>query len=80
MILPAWFRRAAVFLLPFENVQRVRKAIDIMDQTSRNVIAVKKAALQAGDDKLAQQVGEGKQFIPDSVGLYLMVSLKAKIS
>lgn len=60
---PAWLRRAVVNVLPLKNVRKMCKIVDIMDKTAGAVLNAKRAALEAGDEELAKQVGEGKDII-----------------
>ena len=57
---PTWFRRAIVEMIPFKQVQRLKNVVDVMHKRSVEIVTEKKAALQRGDEALAQQVGEGK--------------------
>lgn len=60
---PARLRRMIVDLMPFENVQKMRNIINVMDKTSKEVFYAKKHALLVGDENVAQQVGEGKDLM-----------------
>ena len=48
---------------PFETVQKIKYITDIMDQRSKEIFYAKKAALQAGEETVLQQVGEGKDIM-----------------
>ena len=60
---PAWFRRAVVDLIPLRDVRIIRDGIDLMWRTSNEIYAQKKAALAAGDDAVAKQVGHGRDIL-----------------
>ena len=60
---PAWFRRAVVNLVPLRDVRIIRDGIDLMWRTSNEIYAQKKAALAAGDDAVARQVGHGRDIL-----------------
>jgi hypothetical protein len=60
---PPRFRRFLVDLLPFKNARRLRDIIDILDNTAKEILEVKKRAIQEGDDAIAEQVGHGKDII-----------------
>ena len=63
LLLPAWFRRAIVDMIPNKRVQRMKNIVDVMYKRSVEVVAEKKAGLQRGDVALSQQVGEGKDIM-----------------
>lgn len=56
---PLWIRRAIVNTIPSRRVRKVRNIVEVMDKTSKEVLHAKKAALEAGDEQIALQVGEG---------------------
>jgi hypothetical protein len=60
---PPGIRRFLVKLLPFSNVQKLCKMIDIMDKTSTEIFQSKKVALEQGDEALLKQVGHGKDIM-----------------
>ncbi|KAF8237919.1 cytochrome P450 [Tricholoma matsutake] len=60
---PPRFRRFLVDLLPFENVRRLRDIVDIMDNTSIEILEAKRRALKEGDEAVAKQIGRGKDII-----------------
>jgi hypothetical protein len=60
---PPGFRRFLVRLLPFENVQRLRGIVDVMYNTSIEILEAKKRALQEGDEAVARQIGQGRDII-----------------
>lgn len=68
---PAWLRRIAVRLIPSRLVQRLRHIIDVMDETSRDILSKKKAALAKGDEAVVSQIGQGKD-IMSLLCLYLL--------
>lgn len=63
MVGPTWLRRAIVDILPFPSVKKMREIIRVMDTTSKEVLRAKRAALDAGDEALAKQVGDGKDIM-----------------
>jgi hypothetical protein len=60
---PPRFRRVLVNLLPFENVRRLRDVVDIMHNTSVDILREKRRALKEGGDAVAEQIGGGKDII-----------------
>lgn len=46
---PTWFRRWIVDHLPFGQVQELKKAVDILHDTSIRLVSQKKAALELGE-------------------------------
>ena len=59
----ASFRGALTALLPFPTIQKLRELIDIIEVESKKILADKRTALQAGDDVVVRQVGEGKDIM-----------------
>ena len=45
---PAWFRRLTVDLLPIPQVQQLKHVVDVLHDTSVQIIGEKKAALEQG--------------------------------
>jgi len=60
---PPRFRRFVVDLLPFANVRKLRDIIDIMHNTSVEILEAKKRVLMEGDEAVAKQIGRGKDII-----------------
>ncbi|KAL1742477.1 cytochrome P450 [Schizophyllum fasciatum] len=60
---PAWLRRAVVNMIPSRDVRIIRDGVDLMWRTSNEIYAQKKAALAAGDDAVAKQVGQGRDIL-----------------
>jgi hypothetical protein len=60
---PPRFRKFLVGLLPFENVRRLRSIVDVMYNTSNDILEAKKRALEEGDEAVARQIGKGKDII-----------------
>lgn len=60
---PPRFRRFLVDLLPFKNARRLRDIVDIIHNTSIEILEAKRHALKAGDEAVANQVGRGKDII-----------------
>lgn len=50
-------------MVPSKNIQTLIKAIDIMDETSKEVFNHKKMALKKGDEAVVHQIGEGNDII-----------------
>ncbi|KAL1680371.1 cytochrome P450 [Schizophyllum commune] len=71
---PACFRRAVVNMIPLRDVRIIRDGIDLMWRTSNEIYAQKKAALAAGDDAVAKQVGNGR----DILSLLMRANMKAE--
>jgi hypothetical protein len=60
---PPRFRRFLVDRLPFKNARRLRDIIDIIHNTSVEILEAKRHALQEGDEVVAQQIGPGKDIM-----------------
>jgi hypothetical protein len=60
---PPKFRRFLVNLVPFKNVRELRDIIDVMYNTSVEILEAKKRALMEGDEAVARQIGRGKDII-----------------
>jgi hypothetical protein len=60
---PPRFRRFLVDLLPLTNVRRLRDIVDVMHNTSIEILEAKRRALKEGDEALARQIGRGKDII-----------------
>jgi hypothetical protein len=60
---PPKLRRFLVGILPFENVRRLRDSIDVIHNTSVEILEAKKRALREGDEGLAKQIGRGKDIL-----------------
>lgn len=60
---PPRFRRFIVDHLPFENTQRLRDVIDIVHETSVEILESKERALKEGDEAVMQQIGRGQDII-----------------
>ena len=50
-------------LLLFSNIQKVRKIVDILDQTSVNIFQSERTALQQGNEALLKEVGRDKDIM-----------------
>lgn len=48
---------------PLQSVQKLKYITDTMHQRSKDIFYAKKAALEAGEDAVLQQVGEGKDIM-----------------
>lgn len=62
---PAWLRRAVVdfFSLFWTDLRRYRDIVDVIAQTSEEILEEKKEALRRGDESLKAQVGRGKDIM-----------------
>ena len=60
---PSRFRRTLVNLLPFKKVRRLRDVVDILHNTAVEILESKRCTLQQGDEKIAMQIGRGKDLI-----------------
>ncbi|PIL23231.1 cytochrome P450 [Ganoderma sinense ZZ0214-1] len=56
-------RRWVLDRFPYKPAQELKSIVDIMHDRSIEIYRAKKAALEAGDDTVAQQVGEGKDIM-----------------
>ncbi len=59
----ASLRRRIVELSPDPNIQALKDIVDVMETRSKEILKDKRAALQAGDEAVKQQIGEGKDII-----------------
>ena len=57
---PKWLRRWFLDLLPIEPIQRIKGIVDTMDEHTRRIFFEKRAALEAGDIAVKEQVANGK--------------------
>lgn len=57
------FQRFVVDILPWKNLHEFRDIIDVIHETSVEIIETKRRALAEGDEVVAKQVGEGKDII-----------------
>jgi hypothetical protein len=57
------FRRFIVDLLPFKNANRMRDILDVMHETSVEILEAKERALKEGDEAVVQQIGRGQDII-----------------
>jgi hypothetical protein len=57
------FRRFIVDHLPFKNATRLRDIVDIMHETSIEILEVKERALKEGDEAVVQQIGRGQDIM-----------------
>ena len=57
------FRRWMAERLPVKNVQAARGIADLMEQTSREILASKRKALSEGDEAVHRQIGAGKDIM-----------------
>ncbi|KAJ3504638.1 hypothetical protein NLJ89_g7834 [Agrocybe chaxingu] len=65
-------RRFFVDLLPWQHLHDIRDVVDVLRNTSVEILESKKKALAEGDDALARQIGQGKDI--------LSILLKANMS
>ncbi|OBZ67957.1 Docosahexaenoic acid omega-hydroxylase CYP4F3 [Grifola frondosa] len=57
------FRRAAIDVIPFQPLQRLKHIVNTMHAKSIEIFTAKKTALDKGDETLTLQVGEGKDIM-----------------
>ena len=60
---PRWLRGWLFKLIPSARTKRILHIVDTMDSESRKIYNAKKSALEAGDDTILHQVGEGKDIM-----------------
>ena len=60
---PPKFRRFLVDLLPFKTARRLRDIVDVIHNTSVDILESKKRALREGDEAVAMQIGRGKDIM-----------------
>ena len=60
---PAWFRRMLLDLVPNQRVQRLKDISDVMCANTRRIFFGKKAAFEAGDEAVKEQVASGKDIM-----------------
>lgn len=60
---PKWLRRWLLERVPNKRVRRLKEIVDIMDENTRKVFFDKKAALEAGDEAVKEQVANGKDIM-----------------
>lgn len=60
---PPRFRRFLVDLLPFENVRRLRDCVDVMYNTSVEILKDKKRAISESNEAVANQIGQGQDIM-----------------
>jgi len=60
---PPRFRRFLWTLLPFATTRKLRHYVDTMWTTAVEILGAKRKALEAGEDAILQQVGEGKDIM-----------------
>ncbi|KAH9944845.1 cytochrome P450 monooxygenase [Amylocystis lapponica] len=59
----AAFRRRVLDVIPHKPLQKLKDIVDTMGHGAAEVFHVKKQAMEAGDDAVLQQVGEGKDIM-----------------
>ena len=60
---PPRFRRWLLEMVPMQQVQRVKEIVDILDQNTREIFFGKRAALEAGDAAVKEQVANGNDIM-----------------
>ena len=60
---PPQFRRWLLEMVPMQQVQRVKEIVDILDQNTREIFFGKRAALEAGDAAVKEQVANGNDIM-----------------
>lgn len=57
------FRRTVLDLIPWKDAHHLRDAIDVLHETSIEILEKKKKALTKGDEAISKQIGEGKDIL-----------------
>jgi hypothetical protein len=57
------FRKVIVNILPFENVRQLRNIVDIMHNTSVEILEARRRALKEGGEAVVSQVCGGKDIV-----------------
>jgi hypothetical protein len=57
------FQRFAVRLMPGKGIRAVLEHVDTMHNTSVEIIKARKVALEAGQEVMGKQVGQGKDIM-----------------
>ncbi|PCH40502.1 cytochrome P450 [Wolfiporia cocos MD-104 SS10] len=70
---PARFRRAMMKVWPSKRMRDAVKIVDAMDMASKKVYESKKVAIQAGDEVLLRQIGQGE----DVMSVLMQANMKA---
>ena len=60
---PPSFRAAMIDWLPVPELKRLRNVVVKMDSEAKNIYAIKKGSLKAGEESVLRQVGEGKDIM-----------------
>lgn len=60
---PASFRGFLVRLLPSKNIRQLCNIIDVMHNTSVEILESKRRALEEGSEIMEKQIGGGKDII-----------------
>ena len=60
---PPAFRRWVLDRMPHRPVQELKSIVDIMHERSVEIYLARKQALEAGDESVKQQVGEGRDIM-----------------
>ncbi|KAK7676766.1 hypothetical protein QCA50_020289 [Cerrena zonata] len=72
---PAWFRDTLANMIPISKITRLRNTIRTIETESVKILRAKKIALQAGEAKVTEQVGEGK----DIMSVLLKANMNASV-
>lgn len=73
---PASFRRFLLDLTPNPDLQKVKKIVDVMSETSGDIYREKLSALNNGDESVLRQMGEGKDVMSILCELLLLDDLR----
>lgn len=57
------FRRRVLEWTPYPRLQRVREIVDTLENTSKDILKMKRAALERGDEELVKLTAEGKDIM-----------------
>ena len=60
---PKWFRRWLLDKVPIQSLHRLTEIVDTVDENTKRIFFEKRAALEAGDAAVKQQVANGKDIM-----------------
>lgn len=61
--LPPRFLRWLVDVVPWNNLHAIRDVVDVMHDTSVEIVESKKRAIKEGEESILRQVGKGKDIM-----------------
>ncbi|KAK7676950.1 hypothetical protein QCA50_020068 [Cerrena zonata] len=77
---PSWLRRWLLEFVPNQRVQRLKEISDIMTENTRHIFLSKKAALEAGDEAVKEQVANGNDIMSILLNANMNASDEDKLS